>query len=208
MENNHASSSPNDAGEGGAVAPGIDGPVLQGDVSCIKCSYNLRGLPPNRNCPECGEPIASSLKGFTLQAASAEYRATLKSGLSLVLNGILFLIMAMIAMAVVRKALPGMAWLGTILDGVVFLIGCAMLLGYWKYTEPDPGYVNFEQPSSARKVVRVSVLLSAVISLAQFMLGLLAVGMADASAVGARRWPWRYWWGSRRSWCGSCSSSA
>jgi uncharacterized repeat protein (TIGR04138 family) len=31
--------------------------TLTGDLLCIKCSYNLRGLPLETNCPECGETV-------------------------------------------------------------------------------------------------------------------------------------------------------
>jgi acyl carrier protein len=32
--------------------------VIAGDVACLACGYNLRGLPPFGNCPECGTPAA------------------------------------------------------------------------------------------------------------------------------------------------------
>src|SRR5690349_17335013 len=35
--------------------PIIDGAIAM-DVPCVKCRYNLRGLPPSTNCPECGTP--------------------------------------------------------------------------------------------------------------------------------------------------------
>src|SRR5262249_4094272 len=31
------------------------------DIPCLRCSYNLRGLSPDRACPECGEPLANSV---------------------------------------------------------------------------------------------------------------------------------------------------
>src|SRR5262245_9655685 len=35
-------------------------PTLQSDVPCENCGYNLRGLPADRVCPECGEVIRFS----------------------------------------------------------------------------------------------------------------------------------------------------
>ena len=32
-------------------------PTIETDLPCIKCGYNLRTLPSNGQCPECGEPI-------------------------------------------------------------------------------------------------------------------------------------------------------
>lgn len=171
-----------DAGVAGTVASAA--PFLDRDVACVRCSYNLRGLPTNRNCPECGEPIANSIKGFMLQDASAEYRAKLKLGLSLVLNGILVLILFFLVSVLASFLLGGrFSWVQTVINGVGFVIGCVMLLGYWRYTEPDPGYMMFEQPSSARNVVRVSVAVSAAISLLQFLNGFLSLaGMAGGVA--------------------------
>jgi hypothetical protein len=36
------------------------------DFACIRCGYNLRGLPPSGNCPECGSAIRKSLN-FALE---------------------------------------------------------------------------------------------------------------------------------------------
>ncbi|MCC6968647.1 MAG: hypothetical protein IT434_00340 [Phycisphaerales bacterium] len=158
---------------------------LDRDVSCVRCSYNLRGLPASGNCPECGEPIANSIKGFMLQDASAEYRGKLTLGLSLVLNGILLLVVVMIGSVFLGFVAGSAAWPKLIASGVGFLVGCMMLLGYWNYTEPDPGYVIFEQPSSARNIVRIAVAVGAAVSLAQFVLGFFVADLAGGSVVSA-----------------------
>lgn len=33
---------------------------IEGDVACVRCGYNLKGLPRGGNCPECGASVASS----------------------------------------------------------------------------------------------------------------------------------------------------
>jgi hypothetical protein len=35
-------------------------PPAETDILCEKCGYTLNGLPETSNCPECGEPIATS----------------------------------------------------------------------------------------------------------------------------------------------------
>jgi hypothetical protein len=45
--------------------------VLNHDLPCAQCAYNLRGLQRNQHCPECGYPIADSIGTYIrLSAAS------------------------------------------------------------------------------------------------------------------------------------------
>jgi hypothetical protein len=59
-----------------AAMPSADEPaqcdrVLQVDLPCIQCKYNLRGLGDGSRCPECGTPIAESLRGLLVLADPA-----------------------------------------------------------------------------------------------------------------------------------------
>lgn len=38
--------------------------VIESDRQCGQCGYNLRGLPTNGKCPECGKDIAGRGRGF------------------------------------------------------------------------------------------------------------------------------------------------
>jgi hypothetical protein len=58
--------------------------TLQGDLACIHCTYNLRGLPISENCPECGKKIWDSL---LTQGISALYRSTERAALLCVAAG-------------------------------------------------------------------------------------------------------------------------
>lgn len=152
------------------------------DQPCFKCSYNLRGLPLNGVCPECGLPVQDSLKGILLKYASAEYRSTLNSGLSLLLNAILVQIVLAIASFV------AMLLIGP--DRSVFLIshllGLAVsamsFIGYYRYTEGDPGYVGIEPPRNSRQIARAMVLVLAGISVINIFQQMLAKPIAQAVA--------------------------
>src|SRR4051794_22572644 len=49
-------------------------PVLNHDLPCCKCSYNLRGLGRAHRCPECGCFVADSIDRFFKFAASKAAR--------------------------------------------------------------------------------------------------------------------------------------
>lgn len=159
---------------------------LNDDRSCNKCGYNLRGLPLTGNCSECGTPVEFSLRGFLLRFASPEYLTLLKRGLGLIVAGILLkLITIIIAFAVgitVGAIGQFVAALALVITAFDFVVSIMILTGYWMYTAPDPGYVGHELPSSARQVVRVTVIIQAAIT------GLLfAIQMIETLGVGAGR---------------------
>ena len=58
-------------GAGGSARPGDEGPAqrapaeiatgLTGDLRCLRCGYNLRGLSIRSACPECGLPVKATI---------------------------------------------------------------------------------------------------------------------------------------------------
>lgn len=54
------------------------------DPTCLRCHYDLRGLPPTSNCPECGLAVSFSLSPpTTLSAAPPSWARTLAIGAAL-----------------------------------------------------------------------------------------------------------------------------
>ena len=119
--------------------------------------------------------MADSLKGYLLQNAAPEFLAAIGLGLSLVLNGLLLSIALGVAMIGLGFAMgPGnRAEVGLISQGVQLIISGMMSFGYWKYPSPDPGFVAFEQPTTARNVVRWALCVQIAFTCASIVVGQL-----------------------------------
>jgi len=162
---------------------------VEQDRPCVRCSYNLKGLPTTGSCPECGTPIQDSLRGILLHFASPEYLKSMRTGLSLVLNGILLMIVVMVA-SIFMGLVASMYATGS---GVRLLISLAsmapsimILVGYWLFTEPDPGFAGLERPDSARKVIRATVAVQAVFQAFHAVFVMLGVNASFNLRLGAR----------------------
>ena len=57
-------------------------------IFCVGCGYDVRNLPVDGPCPECGTPIERSLGGLRLAAADPRWLARLTLGQSLVARGL------------------------------------------------------------------------------------------------------------------------
>jgi uncharacterized repeat protein (TIGR04138 family) len=51
-----------------------DGEVINEDLPCDECGYNLRGLREGHRCPECGAPIHVWPEGSVDAETSAQFR--------------------------------------------------------------------------------------------------------------------------------------
>ncbi len=169
-------------------APGSD-PVVQNDHGCMTCGYSLRGLAQSTKCPECGTPVADSLRGDLLFYRNTDYIHTLKKGLSLILNGILVQLIvtifggigiAMLSAAAVATVPPFV--MDFVIPGVGTAVSAVILLGWWWFTAQDPGVANQDEPK-ARLVVRGAVIASLVIAIAALLVPFLP---SSPSQFGAR----------------------
>lgn len=168
------------------MEPSEPGPATEAmvgfDQACTRCGYNLRGLSTAGVCPECGAPVADSLRGFLLRYASPEYRRMLMRSLGLITNGILLLI----ALAFTGPVLGaiGIPWVGNVymLTQLLVLVPNAMILaGYWWYTTPDPGLSAGKDSSKSRRVVRAATGFQ-IAALAIFTVADLAQGVVTGPA--------------------------
>ena len=128
--------------------------------SCIKCGYNIKGLFAEGHCPECGTPVAQSLRGDLLQHAAGDYVKTILTGHSWVLNSILVSIILQIAGAFVGFSVGAAGGTAASREFTALAAFAALavsvwgLLGYLKLTTPDPQFDGSSQPERARVIVR------------------------------------------------------
>jgi hypothetical protein len=149
--------------------------IVPFDHPCIRCSYNLRGLPTSALCPECATAIEQSFRGDLLRFASRGYVRALHTGLVLVLGGTVLYWTIFVMMVIAMKfALPlrsspfvlvALGWLAAAKFGT--------LIGYWLFTAPDPGSDTTESTGSARRLLRVILLVQTTLAgfwfLAEFL---------------------------------------
>ena len=136
-------------------------------IFCVGCGYDVRTLPVDGPCPECGTPIEQSLGGPRLAAADPRWLARLTLGQSLVAWGLyaallafcflpltaaLFDLLAPPDSLVFDKVLPRITFVGL---AVLFVVGAALCwVGALLVTAPDPGESGTEPAHSARNLAR------------------------------------------------------
>lgn len=172
------------------------------DHACVGCGYNLRGLVRDGVCPECGKPVADSLHGNLLRFASPGYLASLHSGVFLVLASIIAQILCIVLMVIATilglvfaRPQPGAsssAFISTFIivtNGLAALLTFVTLYGWWKLSEPDPGYEGRDDASQARRWLRALVIVQAIGTVMGYVLSLffpMAIsGLLAALGIGS-----------------------
>ena len=155
--------------------------VIERTTNCFICSYDLIGLSPEGVCPECGSPISRSLAGNQLINASPDYLVKLHRGVFLVQAAIIVqLLIGFASFGVVLATGAGAALAGAstsvrmILALASIPVSVMTLLGWWWFSEPDPGFVGTARGGNSRRIVRVTVIVQAAITGVSVPLSFLA----------------------------------
>ncbi len=81
------------------------------DLKCIGCGYNLRGLTPEKVCPECATPIRQSLVRNLLRFADPSWLSKIRLGTALILF-VQFDFAFAVLLANIRVAQLALLWIG------------------------------------------------------------------------------------------------
>lgn len=137
------------------------------EMRCITCGYDLRSLPTEESCPECGTPIELSLRGDLLSLSDPAWVARIAQGQSLLVFGVRFYLMGMVCTFVIPLLVFvlsfgfGINIPSWVFDAVFWSFGGALLvvplvatLGCALVTTQDPRDSLRESSTSNRNVAR------------------------------------------------------
>ena len=178
--------------------------------ACINCGYDLAGLPRAGLCPECGTLVAQSYAPDLLENRSVEFLLQLRTGLTMVVTGILCsvgLMLILVAIGIVIDLASQPSGVAPAWDGSAQLVGqflglgfsVLVLLGWWKVTTPDPSRTGVGLDVRPRQVIRIAVVLqvtgesvgliaSALLSLSPESRMALEIGAITVSLIGGIAW--------------------
>jgi len=127
---------------------------------CPRCGYELTGLSPDGQCPECGSPIEFALRPDYLRYSAHEYVSKLHLGALLVVLGFVGMILIVLLNIFLgfTVGLRNLASLALILSLAVSVLS---LVGWWLLSSPDPGKAGVDLGASSRKILRVLLIIKA-----------------------------------------------
>jgi len=163
---------------------------LDGALTCRSCGYNLHGLPPEGDCPECGLDVIGSAMGDRLQSADLGWLRSVRLGLSVYfaalfvshiasLLELLFILILASPDLHLHPSGSGKSSVLPVANGLIALrlsIAGAMFVGVWKLTSPDPDH-QFEPAFASRKLFRwgkcISFVLMVMATATMFLRGIV-----------------------------------
>jgi hypothetical protein len=150
--------------------------VIVDDRPCLSCGYNLKGLDAAARCPECAAPVANSLQGNLLRYSKPQYLAILHRGVLLIQAAIIIQFLTFFILV------PAVSFLGLARAGrfssvviasapsfqtaVLTATGVVSIIGWWMFSWPDPAIGERDEGTTARRVVRATIIIQAAATMA------------------------------------------
>jgi serine/threonine protein kinase len=173
-----------------------DEDAIELELPCVDCGYLLKGLSARGRCPECGAPVARSLKGQLLTAASLSWLRRINKGLSqinaallcallgafagLILGGVLVTLLGDEGMSLVKRAVPYFQGL----LGAAFI--ALAMMGILNVTALEPRLSLSEGTTTLRRCARISGVVAVVLFLSDLILASVPWAWVTAATNVAR----------------------
>jgi hypothetical protein len=142
-------------------APGPDRSAFAGDaivdtdVFCRRCGYNIRGLHLEGLCPECATPVHVSLHGDLLRFSDPQWLLMLTRGISLLFYGILVVVGAIVCQRIVLNSIVH----PSIRNAALIIASFVPVGGVWLLTTPDPSHAGESAYGRWRRLTRILLLI-------------------------------------------------
>jgi hypothetical protein len=162
---------------------------IQG-VRCKQCGYDLSGLSESGACPECGLAIERSLTEDLLEFSAPVYLASLHRGVFFILTGIILKVLIIFGSIgfgfslAMSNSVGGMRYLEQFVGFLDLIASMMVALGWWLFSAPDPAFTGQLDGSTARKVVRVTTIITAGIAVVLLPIQFLAMNTAGGVFAG------------------------
>ena len=133
--------------------------VVSGDLLCICCGYNLRGLSVVGRCSECGTPVQRSRRGNLLAVSDSAWMASITRGEKLIYAAFqlaLFNLALSLATTATTSYAPSFYRYSSnlVVPSVSLLAALLLAWGIFKLTALDPRLALTEQPRVLRRFIR------------------------------------------------------
>ena len=158
------------------------------EYACVICGADLSGHAAQARCPSCKLPVERSAPEDQLDLCPPEYIDRLRRGAFLILAGVVIALVtdtiefSLRASGVVQATMRSVP--DTLLSIVGVCAGCMRLVGWWKFSSPDPSLSVDHDDPAARRLVRTAVVGLTVALLIEFAINLARLTPSSGAPQG------------------------
>lgn len=139
-----------------------DGVIMQ-SVPCLECGYVVRGMKASQFCPECGTPIARSLRGLLLRFADVAWLGMVRAGITFVAAFVLLNVL--MPPDLISAWFDGDPVITPVLWVVMAFVTGLFLVGQWMLTTAEPTGILSRREDRWRLTIRALSVLAVLLLL-------------------------------------------